>query len=257
MSKSSAAILKSLYERFAAQWSEQFPGIKRMSARTVSSWLSEKDKLSMARWTNETAHTGAHPNWRIPLYRVHQACDALQATEAERDELMSARMQEALVQDPDGDLAVVLHWLDPLFEELAQRPALSAAEQAVLEAFRRAGNTVTGGGAAVPISETFIQQVETSFEKCIRQAFEEDIESAGEAELTPEERSRLNAKLTRIGDKLRAASRQKASPQPRAVESVTARARRTMLGKREEVRAFLLRQQKERRQLVRKGLDSR
>lgn len=255
MSDSSAAVLKRLFLRLSASWPSRFSGLKPLSAREASLWFSKTDPLVLARWTNEKAHQGEHPNWRIPLYRVEPVCKALEASEAECDELMMARIRETLVTDPDGDLAVFLQWLSPLFEELAARPVLSADEQAVLGAFRRAKDRVAPA-AVFPMSDSFVQQAEAALSTCVNQAFldeAKELESDDRDELTPEARKKLRARAARAAGAQFTERAGDAAAQAKPLESATVRARQERLERRASVQAFLQLKRKERRQLSKAG----
>ncbi len=244
MSDSSAVILRRLFERCSAEWSRQFPGSPRLSARTVSAWFSKTDKHCVARWTNEDAHRGSHPNWRVPLYRVEQACEAFKATEDERDDLMMARIHEALEHDPDGDLAVVLHWLEPYFAELAARPVLDPTETIVLASLKRAEQAVPGA-AQCPLPSSFGHDLEVAIGACFQRAVEEHVaELAADAaaeEASPVDQVALKAKLASITAKLAA---RRAAPVPAPSEV------RQRIARRESVRSFLADARAKRRAFV-------
>lgn len=248
MSDSSAAILRRLFERYSADWKRQYPNAPRLSARKVSEWLSKADKHCLARWTNEDAHAGSHPNWRVPFYRVEQACEAVKATEDERDDLMMARIHEAIEHDPDGDLAVVLQWLEPFFAEFAARPVLSQTETVALAAFRKAEQMVPGA-AQCPVTSTFEHNLEVVIKACFERAVKAYVaELAAETaadEALPVNEAALKAKLADITTKLAA----------RRAEPVLSEVRQR-IARRDAVRSLLVDARAKRRAFVKQRLKT-
>lgn len=153
MPKSSAVLIQEMLERFADKHSAKFPDDARVSQRRVSCWLSDGSNPNLlARWTNEKHHA-EHSEWRIPLFRVQQLCDVLEATDEERDLLMATRVEEAIAYDKCRDANAVVDWLLPVLTEALSRPVLDAQERQVLAAFRAARSKSTVGELLPPQSE--------------------------------------------------------------------------------------------------------
>jgi hypothetical protein len=125
----------------------------------------------------------------------------MQIPDAERDELMATRIQEALEHSPDGDLAVVLHWLAPVFEELFALPVLDPAEKRVLAAFHKAVEA-SAGPVWFSLPASFDQAVELALGACYQAAVADyAAEAAAERETeeaSPVDDSDLKLKLTSI-----------------------------------------------------------
>lgn len=139
----SGELLARMWNTFLERHSRQYAHAKPPSKREMAKLLNV-DALALARWTNDQAHTSKHPGWRIPLKRIPEACTALLATGDELDELMLCRLQEIQAEDEKADIQVLLHWLGPLLQDLAARPAVDADERLILEEHRRARDSVPG-----------------------------------------------------------------------------------------------------------------
>jgi hypothetical protein len=133
----SGVALERLWQAFQARHRANFPDAKPPTKRQVSGWLGT-DTHSVARWTNDAAHSGKHAEWRIPLRRIPEVCHALEASADDEDALMFARLQEAQDSEEKTDVLVVMRWLEPTITALVKRPEVDAFERQVLEAFNRA-----------------------------------------------------------------------------------------------------------------------
>jgi hypothetical protein len=204
MSKSSAALIEGMFQRFAALHAKRFPGHPALTKRQASRWLSETDLHVLARWTNEAAHE-KRPNWRIPLTRVEALCKALDATSDERDELMVARLNELMAHDKSEDVPAVLHWLEPMLEEFSNRPAVTTLERQVLAVFNRAYEaTEAAHHCPAPFElEDVLEEKMKQWLGAAVSAHADQLRAESEAlgEETPEERAARDAKLASIGAK--------------------------------------------------------
>jgi hypothetical protein len=133
----SGVVLERLWKQFQARHARNFPDAKPPTKRQVSEWLGP-DTHSLARWTNDAAHLGDYPEWRVPLRRVPEVCHALEATDEDADALMFARLQEAQDSEEKSDVLVVMRWLEPTITALVKRPEVDIFERQVLDAFNRA-----------------------------------------------------------------------------------------------------------------------
>ena len=151
--ETSAQVVTRIWARFQSKLEAEHA--MKFSKRVASaSLLKGEDKHLLSRWTNP----GSHPNWRIPLARIGEFCDAFDATMHERDELMFARLTELLAdneEQPAAEVHAALWGLERGREEL------DAEEQLVLAAWRtqRArwprGLYDTGGGGQAPLEKAF------------------------------------------------------------------------------------------------------
>jgi hypothetical protein len=133
----SGVVLERLWAAFQARHVRDFPGTRPPTKRQVSGWL-DADTHSLARWTNDGAHAGAYPQWRIPLRRVPEVCHALGASGDDEDALMFARLQEAQDSGEKSDVLVLMRWLEPTITALARRPVVDQFDRQVLDALNRA-----------------------------------------------------------------------------------------------------------------------
>lgn len=220
MSDSSAALIEGMFQRFAAWHAMQFPGEPALTKRQASRWLSETDLHVLARWTNEAAHERRR-DWRIPLSRVDDLCNALDATPDERDELMVARLNELMEHDKSEDVPAVLHWLEPMLEEFSNRPAVTTLERQVLAAFNRAYEaTEVAHHCPAPFElEDVLEQKMKEWlgEAVSAHADQVRAEAEADGEDTPEVKAVRDAKLASIGVRyqaMRAIEAAKAGPPP-------------------------------------------
>lgn len=234
MSKSSAALIEGMFQRFAAWHAKKFPGQPTLTKRQASRWLSETDLHVLARWTNEAAHEKRR-DWRIPLARVEDLCKALDATPDERDELMVARLNELIAHDKSEDVPAVLHWLEPMLEEFSNRPAVTTLERQVLAAFNRAYEvTDVAHHCPVPFErEDVLEQKMKDWllEAVSAHADQVRAEAEADGEDTPEELAARNAKLASIGAKyqaMRAIEAAKAGP-PATTPRIYAQQRKALM----------------------------
>ncbi|WP_119153623.1 hypothetical protein [Caldimonas tepidiphila] len=207
MSKSSAALIEDMFQRFAEWHATLFPGEPTLTKRQASRWLSETDLHVLARWTNEAAHEKRR-DWRIPLARVDDLCKALDASADERDELMVARLNELMEHDKSEDVPAVLHWLEPMLEEFSNRPAVSTLERQVLAVFNRAYEaTKVAHHCPAPFErEDVLEKMMKEWLGVAVSAHADQVRAEAEAdgEDTPEERAARDAKLASIGAKYQA-----------------------------------------------------
>lgn len=206
MSKSSAALIEELFQRFAGQHARRFSGEPALTKRQASRWLSERDLHVLARWTNEAAHE-TRRDWRVPIARVYDLCAALEATPDERDELMVARLNELMAHDRSEDIPALLHWLQPMLDEFSNRPAVMPLERQVLAAFNRAYEaTELAHGCPVPFE--LDDQLEAKLAQWLVDAAgaHADQRRAEDAEDTPAEKAAREAAMARVKAKRRAGS---------------------------------------------------
>jgi hypothetical protein len=144
--KSSADLLRALFTRFQRRALAE-TGVK-LSMRKVSEELLSRpapeasavdsapasrkpDANALGRWTKP----GDRRNWHIPVGRILDVAQHLQATPAERDALMLARLQEVADTEPTHEVLVCGAWVAGRVQEQNE---LDVDEQAVLSAFRKA-----------------------------------------------------------------------------------------------------------------------
>lgn len=146
--KSSAELLSGLFSRFQRR-AKADTGVK-VSMRKVSEELlssaaphapleqadgararRKPDANALGRWTNP----GGRRNWFLPLGRVVEVAERLQASPAERDELMLARLHELAAAEPGHDVLTCGAWVAG---RIIEQSRLDEDEEAVLAAFRRA-----------------------------------------------------------------------------------------------------------------------
>ena len=151
--ESSGALLEALFIRYKAVYALKFPEAPPLQKKQVSSWV-EGDSHALARWTNEKAHHGKYPNWRIPIRRIPAICEVLKATEGECDQLMVVRIQETFTQyyessvayettSPEGvhtkpemsDGLTIVSWLGPVLRLPARARVLNDEQVKVLDVF--------------------------------------------------------------------------------------------------------------------------
>lgn len=218
MPKSSAALIEEMFQRFVAQHARLFPNEPALTKRQASRWLSETDLHVLARWTNEASH-GKRRDWRIPIARIDVLCKALEATPDERDELMVARLNELMAHDKSEDVPALLHWLQPMLEEFANRPAVGPLERQVLAAFCRAyEETEIAHHCPAPfeLEELLVEKLREWMIAAVgAHADQMHTESKLDGEETPEEKEALQVKMARLRARPPAAAtgnRAKASP---------------------------------------------
>lgn len=235
----SGKILEQLWERFVAKYGTDFPEAKALSKRTVSDWLTA-DTHALARWTNDAAHQALHPQWRIPLRRVPEACYVLEATSDERDELMLARLKEIQESDEKSDVMVLMHWLEPTLRELATRPLLDAHELQLVAAFQRARDATPGAETvAVPIElDDELKRALLDWLSRALSIYADEVTTGHDADAevdTPEVNER--AKKVLIGMAKRKAALKHSAPSKREMQQVVRRFRQAMRKAREDATA--------------------
>jgi hypothetical protein len=131
--KTTAELLESIWQRFAAQLKEE-SGYK-VSKRHASQYYlrededSAKDAQALSRWTNP----GERSNYRIPTWRIPVVANKLRATQGDVDNLMIARLGELAEANPRHEALVVGLWVEDFCERATR---LSRDEQVVLDSFR-------------------------------------------------------------------------------------------------------------------------
>lgn len=210
-------LIEELFQAFAAKHNARFPSEPPLTKRQASKWLSETDFHVLARWTNEASHAKRR-DWRIPIARVYDLCQALDATSDQLDELMVARLNELLAHDKSEDIPALLHWLGPMLEEFSNRPAVGPLERQVLAAFGRAYDA-TEVAHHCPAPFELDDELEAGLKDWLGRAVGAHADQLGaEAELdgedTPAEKAARETKLASI--KARLIARQAAAAPPPA-----------------------------------------
>lgn len=177
---SSAMVVRNIWEAFARRFEEQFEAT--VSKKAASANFLEGDSDLLGRWTSP----GRHKNWRIPLWRIDEFCEAFQATPEHRDELMMARLLE-LRDDNDG--RPTSEWVAAEWgAQLAAPERLTADERLVLAAWRKQADKWARGLYGAPEENAFLER---AFDEVLREAERLATEEEHGATLPPHEDERL------------------------------------------------------------------
>lgn len=179
VSTGSAALVKAIWEAFAADFEEKFE--TRLSMKAASAHILEADAGLLGRWTNP----GERRNWRIPLSRVHDFCRTMGATELQKHELMMARLAEHQADDPASNEVAAAVWAAELPEKLSQD------EEFILKVWQE--TFPSWGHARLYLDEEESQLLAKAFrDLLVRASRLEDEESASQAVETPATEARAS-----------------------------------------------------------------
>ncbi|MDE2341962.1 MAG: hypothetical protein KGL63_00990 [Betaproteobacteria bacterium] len=128
MKYKSSTVLRSIWERFAAEYAEH-------CGRTISMretcHLLDFDSSALAKWTNKNTPAEG----RIPIRHLPALREVLMMTNEEYDQLVEARLIEL---KPDNETVIACTWLVETLTQELQAGLLGNEELAVLQAFRKA-----------------------------------------------------------------------------------------------------------------------
>ena len=205
--ETSGQVLLRIWGSYLAGWQLQFPGTRPVSMRMMSERMLA-DPLALARWTNDKAHQGAHPGWRVPLRRIPEVCRALEAGEDATSDLMVARLLELSPATQEGiDALVVLHWLGPRMVALSTRLELDRQQRQLVEALDRARGGVAAWEqttGATEVSPELVQALAAWLGHAQREYLDE---LQAEPEPTAEERAAQGARRQTLVKRLSSSHR--------------------------------------------------
>lgn len=128
MKHNSAAVLRSIWERFASEY-EEHRG--RPTSMRETCHLLDFDSSALAKWTTIDAPIKK----RVPIRHLPALREMLMMTDQEYDQLMEARLAEL---ESDNETVIACTWLVKTLTPELQDGPMDNEELAVLQAFRKA-----------------------------------------------------------------------------------------------------------------------